>query len=109
MDAPLSRRDLLRNAAAAVAALLLPGPLAAGSRRDPDQSRLVTWASALRAGGLARPEVPLGRAAIRVGELAAGTPYRPYTLEAYLRAGGSPSRTEPLTLSLTRFDCVTLV
>jgi hypothetical protein len=43
-----------------------------------------------------------------VGELAAGTPYEPFTLEAYLRAGDSPSR-EPLTLSLTRFDCTTLV
>jgi len=32
----------------------------------------------------------------------------PYTLDAYLRSGGSPSH-EPLTLSLTRFDCVTLV
>ena len=27
----------------------------------------------------------------------------------YLKAGGSPVRTEPLTLSLTHFDCVTLV
>jgi hypothetical protein len=43
-----------------------------------------------------------------VGELAVGAPYEPFTLEAYLRAGGSPSH-EPLTLSLTRFDCVTLV
>jgi hypothetical protein len=30
-------------------------------------------------------------------------------LDAYIRAGGSPLGTEPLTLSLTRFDCVTLV
>ena len=44
-----------------------------------------------------------------MGELAAGTPYEPGTIDAYLRAGGSPSATEPLTLSLTRFDCVTLV
>jgi len=43
-----------------------------------------------------------------VGELAAGTPYQPGTLEAYLQVGGDP-RSEPLTLSLTRFDCVTLV
>ncbi|HEU5304087.1 MAG TPA: N-acetylmuramoyl-L-alanine amidase-like domain-containing protein [Gemmatimonadales bacterium] len=43
-----------------------------------------------------------------MGELAAGTPYQPYTLEAYLKTGGDPAR-EPLTLSLTRFDCVTLV
>ncbi|MBA3318391.1 MAG: DUF1460 domain-containing protein [Gemmatimonadales bacterium] len=76
---------------------------------DPDRSRLAKWTAALRAEGLARPEVPFGRAVIRVGELAAGTPYESSTLEAYLRAGGSPSNTEPLTLSLTRFDCVTLV
>ncbi len=44
-----------------------------------------------------------------MGELAAGTPYEPFTLEAYLKAGGSPTSLEPLTLSLTRFDCVTLV
>lgn len=46
---------------------------------------------------------------MRVGELAAGTPYQAHTLESYLRAGGDPSGIEPLTLSLTRFDCVTLV
>jgi len=44
-----------------------------------------------------------------VGELAVGTPYEPLTLEAYIKAGGDPSSIEPLTLSLTRFDCVTLV
>ena len=43
-----------------------------------------------------------------MGELARGSPYEPYTLEAYLRAAGNSS-IEPLTLSLTRFDCVTLV
>jgi hypothetical protein len=43
-----------------------------------------------------------------VGELARGSPYEPYTLEAYLRSGGDPA-SEPLTLSLTQFDCVTLV
>lgn len=126
---PLSRRDLLRNVAATAAALAIPAPLAActrgaplrvprserrapgpaGRAGDPDRARLTTWTAALRAEALARPEVPLGRSAARVGELAVGTPYEPFTLEAYLRAGGSPSRTEPLTLSLTRFDCVSLV
>ena len=43
-----------------------------------------------------------------MGELAAGTPYQAYTLEEYLRHGANPLQ-EPLTLSLTRFDCVTLV
>jgi hypothetical protein len=112
--APLSRRDLLRNAAFAAAALALPGPLAAACRAaasppDSDRERLAAWTAALRAEGRARATAPLGPDAARVGELAVGTPYEPYTLEAYLRAGGSPSRTEPLTLSLTRFDCVSLV
>lgn len=113
MNPPLSRRDLLRHTATAAAALLLPAPLAAcaGARgaADPDRARLTAWSDALRAEDLGRPEAPFGRAAIRVGELAAGSPYEPATLEGYLRAGGSPSGTEPLTLSLTRFDCVTLV
>lgn len=46
---------------------------------------------------------------MRVGELARGTPYVPGTLDTYLTAGGTPSSIEPLTLSLTAFDCVTLV
>ena len=110
MPTPLSRRDLLRNAATTAAALLLLPPLARFTRpEDPDHARLGTWAKALRAEGLSRPDAPLGASAVRVGELAIGSPYRPFTLESYLRAGGSPSGTEPLTLSLTHFDCVTLV
>jgi Protein of unknown function (DUF1460)/TAT (twin-arginine translocation) pathway signal sequence len=116
MTAPLSRRDMLRHAAAGAAALLLPGTLAAcddgppGDRKpDLDFERLIGWTTALRNTGLSGAASPLGRSAVRVGELAAGTPYKPSTLEAYLRAGGSPSGVEPLTLSLTHFDCVTLV
>lgn len=118
MRAPLSRRHLLGTAAAGAAALLLPGTLAACLRDtkdtedrpgDPDLERLLAWAGAVRSGGLTRTGVPLGRSAVRVGELAAGTRYEPGTLDAYLRGGGGPSTTEPLTLSLTRFDCVTLV
>jgi cell wall-associated NlpC family hydrolase len=105
----LSRRDLLRRAVMAAAAFGVPAPRGAFSRSDPDRERLTDWAARLRAEELSRADVPLGRSAARVGELAAGTPYEPGTLEAYLRAGGSPSGTEPLTLSLTRFDCVTLV
>jgi hypothetical protein len=56
-----------------------------------------------------RRDMPLGPRAIKVGELAIGTPYEPYTLEAYIKAGGDPKGVEPLTVSLTRFDCVTLV
>ncbi|HKT60431.1 MAG TPA: N-acetylmuramoyl-L-alanine amidase-like domain-containing protein, partial [Gemmatimonadales bacterium] len=106
-------------AAAGFAALIFPAPLAAWLRAmpearltaghpTPDEARLEAWTAALRAAGLARRDRPIGRAAIGVGERAEGTPYRPGTLEAYLRAGGSPAR-EPLTASLTRFDCVTLV
>jgi hypothetical protein len=114
---PLSRRRLLANAAAAAVALALPGSVAACSRSrplpppppsDPDRERLHRWLTALRADGTPRREIPLGRDAVRVGELAAGTPYEAQTLEAYLGDGGSPAA-EPLTLSLTRFDCVTLV
>ena len=113
------RRDLLRNAALAAAALMLPEALAAckigkspedarTEKSDPDLERLTSWTGELHAEGLTGPETPLGRSTIRVGELAAGTPYVPFTLEAYLKSGGSPLQ-EPLTLSLTRFDCVTLV
>jgi hypothetical protein len=76
---------------------------------DPDHERLAIWVNALRSERLAEPKVALGRAAVRVGELAVGTPYEAFALEAYLRAGGDPRSTEPLTLSLTHFDCVSLV
>ena len=114
---PLSRRRLLANAAIAAAAIAVPGSVAACTRSrpapapppsDPDRQRLDRWVTALRADGAPRREVPLGRDAVRIGELAAGTPYEAHTLEAYLAAGGSAAA-EELTLSLTRFDCVTLV
>ena len=101
IDETVSRRDLLRSAVLTAAALVLPGQLAAcrkGSPRDdprrervdPDQERLTNWTGKLHAEGLTGPETPLGRSTIRVGELAVGTPYVPYTLEAYLKAGRSP-------------------
>jgi hypothetical protein len=113
----MNRRDLLRSAGLAAAALALRAPLAACSRESvsgdhpqggPDQERLARWSESLRAERLVPPDAPLGRAATRVGELAAGTPYEAHTLEAYIRDRGDPAA-EPLTLSLTRFDCVTLV
>ncbi len=104
----LSRRELLRTGALGAAALILPSKLAACKRSNPDLERLIKWVETLRAEGLGKPGVALGRAAVRVGELAAGSPYVPYTLEEYLRNGGSPLQ-EPLTLSLAHFDCVTLV
>ena len=107
-DQQVSRRELLRTAAVGAAALMLPARLVACNRGDPDLERLTRWVEVLRAEGLGRPGISLGRAAVRVGALAAGTPYVPYTLEEYLRNGGSPLQ-EPLTLSLAHFDCVTLV
>ena len=116
MSPPLTRRDMLRNATAGAVALFLPGMRTlranggpAARPADPDLERLLAWTAALRSGGFTRTASPIGRSAVRVGELAAGTPYQPSTLEAYLRAGGSPWGQEPLTLSLTHFDCVTLV
>ena len=106
-DDKLSRRNLIKTAALGAAGLMLPGRLM-GCQQDPDLDRLKKWVETLRSEGLGKASVPMGRAAVRVGELAAGTPYQAYTLEEYLRNGGSPLQ-EPLTLSLTRFDCVTLV
>ncbi|MBC7791759.1 MAG: DUF1460 domain-containing protein, partial [Anaerolineae bacterium] len=124
MNRPISRRELLRNAGLTAAACALPFPLNACESEevpreplsklvppeqvaDPDRARLTAWANTLRAERMKQPS--LGRGATRVGELAVGTPYQPFTLEEYLRSGGSPLSTEPLALSLTRFDCVTLV
>jgi hypothetical protein len=76
---------------------------------SPDLTRLDTWSGAVRAEGLADHCLPLGRAGTRVGELAIGSPYEAFALEAYIKAGGDPTLKEPLTLSLTRFDCVSLV
>ncbi len=125
MSDAISRRDLLKSMALATAGIGLAAcqrPQASASAAtdtaaaaanaapaNTDEARLNEWAATVRREALAREDVPLGRSAVRVGELAVGTPYEAYTLEAYLRAGRSPSRTEPLTLSLTKFDCVSLV
>lgn len=107
-DLHLSRRELLRTAVLGAAAVMLPAKLVACNRAHPDLERLTRWVNALRTEGLGKHGIPLGRAAVRAGELAAGTPYVPSTLEEYLRNGGSPLQ-EPLTVSLAHFDCVTLV
>jgi hypothetical protein len=121
MNDPVSRRDLLRIALGAAAAISLPrcrtervevdqpAAPAPTALADEDRQRLTSWAGALRAEGMSQHNIAVGRAAARVGELAVGTPYVAFTLEEYLRAGGSPLSTEPLVLSLTRFDCVSLV
>ena len=108
MHNSMSRREMLVRSAGAIAAATLPSPLHAYAA-DSDEARLRAWGAALRSVGMNRRSVPLGPRAIRVGELAIGTPYEPFTLEAYIKAGGDPKDLEPLTLSLTRFDCVTLV
>lgn len=131
----LTRREMIRQALGYAAVVVAPGPLSAcaGEPRDDtpgagttslsedttsfdfppptpgDLERLRSWVSTLRAESLVDTASTPGAAAARVGELAAGTPYEAYTLEEYLRAGGSPMRTEPLTLHLDRFDCVSLV
>jgi len=109
----MNRRQFLRGAFTGAALLAVPAPLrallASAPKGSEDQRRLRAWVRTLCADRLCAATVPLGEAAARVGELAVGTPYEAFTLEAYLKAGGSPSRAEPLTLSLTRFDCVTLV
>lgn len=120
MSARVSRRDLLRGAAAAAAAFALPSvlegcaPARSGDRvgeaeSNPDLTRLRTWSSWLHTESLTDPALPVARAGTRVGEFAIGSPYEAFALEAYIKAGGDPSRKEPLTLSLTRFDCVSLV
>ena len=113
----LTRRDLLRGLAAGAVAAGMPAELRAFDaiagglpvEGGPDRERLRAWVRTLREEGLARKGIAPGRGAARVGELAAGSPYEASMLEAYLRAGGSPRRREPLALSLTQFDCVTLV
>ncbi len=113
MSAPRTRRKMLGELAAMVTALTVPASVSRALGwpvfGDDDRERLAAWAKTLRTERLSRSDAPLGRAAVRVGEQAAGTPYVASTLEAYLKAGGKPTSTEPLTLSLTRFDCVTLV
>ena len=101
----ISRRELVTRTVAAAAAMVFPFPLYS----EDDAARLRAWSAALQSAGMDRRRLPLGSRAIRVGELAIGTPYVPNTLEAYLQAGGDPKQTEPLTTSLTQFDCVTLV
>lgn len=111
----MDRRGLTRRAflGSAALGLLLPYPLRALATAleladDGDRERLDSWLRTLRDEGLADGSVPLGRAVARVGELALGAPYAAATLEQYLVDGGSPEA-EPLTLHLSKFDCVSLV
>lgn len=114
--ARVSRRDLLKGVAAAAAAFALPSvlegcapPRMERAQPHPDLTRLHTWSAWLRHEGLTDSGLPMTRAGTRVGEFAIGSPYEAFALEAYIKAGGDPSQREPLTLSLTSFDCVSLV
>ena len=105
----MNRRDFVRMAALAAAAAALPGTAWAARGDDEDAARLRRWVRTLRAEGLARAGRPLGPAVARVGELAVGAPYAAGTLDAYVSAPGGDPAHEPLTLMLSRFDCVSLV
>ena len=111
MENRINRREMIVKSAGVAAALAFPIRLPAGelAADQSDRARLKAWGAAIRSAGWDRRALPLGARAIRVGELAIGTVYEPNTLEAYIKAGGDPRGVEPITLSLTRFDCVTLV
>ncbi|MGK2962019.1 MAG: N-acetylmuramoyl-L-alanine amidase-like domain-containing protein [Gemmatimonadaceae bacterium] len=121
MTNSLSRRDLLKRLGLGAAAIALPFPLSAGplpvSLADPafvttddtDEQRLAEWSSMVRDQARQLSSMTMGTRAVRIGELAVGTPYEAFTLEAYIKEGGNPVQREPLALTLTRFDCVTLV
>lgn len=122
MSRYVSRRDFLRTTIFGAAAFPLIGssacaqlatPMTSIETPDPpgdeDLRRLLAWTAVLRAENLAGASVPIGRSASRTGELAIGSPYEAFTLEGYIRAGGDPTLREPLFLSLTRYDCVSLV
>jgi hypothetical protein len=110
---------MIGDVAYLAAALAIPAPIfgrfgtrptraAAPTDLDPDLARFDGWTTALRTAQLADRTVPLGLATARIGQLAVGTPYEAHLLDAYLRRGDGPI-TEPLTLSLTRFDCTSFV
>ena len=115
-----SRREFLKRAGLAASAFgIIPVDACARGRSltkmrgiDPpsgeDLRRLHAWALEIN-----KPVVMVnwvaGWPAAKVATLAIGTPYEAFTLEQYLKNGGDSVQQEPLTLSLTRFDCVTLV
>lgn len=121
MTNPLTRREMLKAlglgaasialpaSAGAAAAPSLPDRLFLSLRDDSDRSRLMEWTSTIRTQVRQLGPMTTGLRAVRAGELAIGTPYEAFTLEKYIEAGGNPLATEPIALSLTRFDCVTLV
>lgn len=81
--------------------------LAHDSVSPEDQARLAEWLRMLRADYASDPSAPLGRLVARAGELALGTPYAFKRLDGYLK--DAEHEAEPLTLSLTHFEAVTLI
>ena len=104
----IGRREMLRRAMIAAGALVAHPLLGSATALADDRARLASWVRTLRAERLTTQRVPLGRAVARVGELSLGSPYVAGMLDAYAKEGGDP-RSEPLTLDLSRFDCVLLV
>jgi hypothetical protein len=107
----LSRRSFLAHAVLAAAGATLPRALTGAAPLMPsadDRARLAEWLRLLCGEGLCRRGAPFGPAVARAAELMLGLPYAAYTLEQYLADGGTPGH-EPLTLHLSKFDCVSLV
>jgi hypothetical protein len=84
-----------------------PDPAPDGASPE-DRARLAEWLGILRADQAGDPSAPFGRLVARAGELALGSPYAFKRLDAYLRVDGE-REAEPLTLSLTHFEAVTLI
>jgi hypothetical protein len=97
----ISRREALKRLGAGALGVAAGG--GGALLRSPEERRLATLLEAARRAGPGAA----GRATA-VGLAARGTPYRAHALDDYLKLGGSPE-TEPLTVSLADFDCVTFV
>jgi hypothetical protein len=96
----ISRREALKRLGAGALGVAVGG---GALLRNPEERRLATLLEAARRAGPGAAD-----RATAVGLAARGTPYRAHALDDYLKAGGSPE-TEPLTVSLADFDCVTFV
>jgi|SRR5687768_8688163 len=117
MTDSISRRDLIKNVALATAGIGLVACqrpqasantaandtafAASAAPANTDEARLDAWAATVRREALTRDDIPLGRSATRVGELAVGTPYEAFTLEAYL----PPARRYASRVNASRRTC----
>lgn len=73
-----------------------------------DQARLTEWIRMLREDIARHPSAPFGHRVARAGELTLGAPYAYKRLDAHLREDRD-REAEPLTLSVTEFESVTLI